>query len=189
MNTLKAIQTLKDEHQYILRMLKVVRELSIHTMNSKEVYYEGFHKAIDFIRNFADKYHHGKEEDLLFEIMSNELGEAIKNGPIYGMLAEHDLGRLFIKNLEDALIAHENGKEEVKVDIVANAVCYTDLLYRHIDKEDNAIFNFAADKLKQETLEAMEIDFNKKQEELESDETKRKYIELLTELEGYVAKL
>ncbi|WP_034328051.1 hemerythrin domain-containing protein [Alkaliphilus transvaalensis] len=187
--TLKAIQTLKDEHVYILRMLKVVRKLSIHTLNTKEVYYEGFHKAIDFIRNYADKFHHGKEEDLLFEVMSNELGEAIKTGPIYGMLAEHDLGRLFIKTLEEALWAAEKGNEEAKVDIIANAICYTDLLFRHIDKEDNAIFNFGAEKLSQEALEAMEVEFHKIQDQLDYLETERKYVELLSELEEYVAKL
>ncbi len=186
---MKAIQTLKDEHQYILRMLKVVRKLSIHTFNTKEVYYEGFHKAIDFIRNYADKFHHGKEEDILFNVMSTELGEAIKIGPIYSMLAEHDLGRLFIKTLEESLFDAEKGKEEAKVDIISNAICYTDLLYRHIDKEDNAIFNFAADKLSQETLEKMEIDFNKTQEDLNKEETERKYVQLLTELEAYVVKL
>jgi len=93
---MKAVKTLRDEHQYILRMLKVVKSLCIHTFNTKEVYYKGYHDAIDFIRNYADKFHHGKEEDILFKVMSSQLGPAIEKGPIFGMLAEHDLGRLFL---------------------------------------------------------------------------------------------
>jgi len=186
---MKAIQVLMDEHKYILRMLKVIRGLCIHAYKTKEVYYEGFHKGIDFVRNYADKFHHGKEEDILFEVMSAELGPAIKQGPIYGMLAEHDLGRLFIKTLEEALFAAEKGNEEAKVDIIANAICYTDLLYRHIDKEDNAIFTFANDKLNEAVLAEMDESFEKAKGPLKSDETEGKYVALLEELEAYVAKL
>lgn len=186
---MKAVQTLRDEHQNILRMLKVVKSLCIHTFNTKEVYYKGYYDAIDFIRNYADKFHHGKEEEILFEKMSSELGPAIKQGPIFGMLAEHDLGRLFVKNLENALIESEKGNDNAKVDIIANATAYTDLLYRHIDKEDNAIFNFAESQLKAETHKQLNDEFEKAKERLNSDDTEKKYVALLEELEAYVALL
>lgn len=186
---MRAIEVLIDEHRYILRMLKVIRKLCIHTLNTGEVYYEGFRHAIDFVRNFADKFHHGKEEDILFEVMSKELGQAIKQGPIYGMLAEHDLGRLFIKTLEEALLEAEKGNNDAKVDIIANAICYTDLLHRHIDKEDNAIFTFARDQLKEAVLAQLDEDFEKAKIRLESDATRQKYIALLESLEAYAGKL
>ncbi|ABR47559.1 Hemerythrin HHE cation binding domain protein [Alkaliphilus metalliredigens QYMF] len=186
---MKAIQVLRDEHQYILRMLKVVRGFSIHTFKTQEVYYKGFHDAIDFIRNYADKFHHGKEEDILFLKMSSELGKAIEQGPIFGMLAEHDLGRLHIKTLEEALHAAEAGDEDAKVDIIANAISYTDLLYRHIDKEDNAIFNFAESQLSQESLQTLDVDFEAAKERLASDTTEKKYVQLLEELEATLASL
>lgn len=183
------IKVLKDEHQNILRMLKVVKSLCIHTFNTKEVYYEGFYSAIDFIRNYADKFHHGKEEDILFKKMSSELGEAIEKGPIFGMLSEHDLGRLFVKNLEDALIEAEKGNNNAKVDIIANATAYTDLLYRHIDKEDNAIYSFAERQLKPESHKELISEFEKAEQNLNSSETEKKYVSLLEELESYVASL
>ena len=186
---MKAVQTLRDEHQNILRMLKVVKSLAIHTFNTKDVYYKGYYDAIDFIRNYADKFHHGKEEDILFKKMSSELGEAIEKGPIYGMLAEHDLGRLFIKNMENALIEAEKGNNDAKVDIIANATAYTDLLYRHIDKEDNAIFNFAENQLKAKSHEELNSDFEEAKVRLNSDETERKYVAILEELESYVKAL
>lgn len=183
---MKAVKVLMDEHQNILRMLKVVRSLCLQTFNTKEVYYKGYYDAIDFIRNYADKFHHGKEEDILFDKMSSELGPAIKQGPIYGMLAEHDLGRLFVKTLEEALHAAEKGSEEAKIDIVANAIAYTDLLHRHIDKEDTAIFTFAESSFNEDMHQEIDNLFEGAKERLDSDATERKYIAMLEALEKYV---
>ena len=45
-----------------------------------------------FFRDFADKCHHGKEEDRLFVKMV-EAGFLQNSGPIAVMLSEHDAGR------------------------------------------------------------------------------------------------
>lgn len=186
---MKATDVLVAEHRNIKRMLGVVRKLCIQIFLKNEVYYEGFYDAIDFIRNYADKFHHGKEEDIYFASMSTELGAAIAQGPIFGMLAEHDLGRLFIKTLEEALEKAKAGDEEAKVDIIANAICYTDLLHRHIDKEDNAIFTFAESNLNQEAKNLVDEDFEKSKDRLNSDETEKKYVALLERLEKYVESI
>ncbi|SET67952.1 Hemerythrin-like domain-containing protein [Natronincola peptidivorans] len=186
---MKAVKVLMDEHQNILRMLKVIRKLSLQTFETKEVYYKGYYDAIDFIRNYADKFHHGKEEDILFDKMSSELGTAIKQGPIFGMLAEHDLGRLFVKTLEEALDAAKQGSEEAKLDIVANAIAYTDLLYRHIDKEDTAIFTFADNSLDSDMHQEIDNLFEAAKERLDSEATEKKYVGMLEDLEKYVDNL
>ena len=186
---MKAVQILMEEHQNILRMLKVIRTLSLHIFNTKEVYNEGFYQIIDFIKNYADKFHHGKEEDILFEKMSTELGPAIKNGPIFGMLSEHDLGRLFVNNLQEALKNLENGEEEAKMDIIVNAIAYADLLERHIFKEDTAIFTFAEKQLKNETHEEINKLFHETEITLDAIYTEKKYIGILEELEEYCKTL
>jgi len=186
---MKATEVLVSEHVNIKRMLKIVRKLCTQVFFKHEVYYEGFYDAIDFIRNYADKFHHGKEEDIYFLSMSTELGPAIKQGPIFGMLAEHDLGRLFIKNLEESLHKAKDGNDEAKIDIVSNAICYTDLLYRHIDKEDNAIFTYAESSLSQEAKDLVDVDFENSVERLNSLETERKYMALLEKLEKYVESI
>lgn len=186
---MKAVKVLMEEHQNILRMLKVIRQLCLHTFNTKEVYYKGFYDAIDFIRNYADKFHHGKEEDILFDKMSSELGPAIKQGPIYGMLAEHDLGRLFVKNLEEALQKVKDGSKENIIDVIANAIAYTDLLHRHIDKEDTAIYTFLEKQLNQEIHQEIDELFEDAKEKLNSEATEKKYVAMLEALETYVEGL
>ena len=71
------------------------------------------------------------------------------------MLVEHDLGRLYIKNLIEALENYKNDNKEAKLDIIANAISYATLLENHIHKEDNIIFNFAKRGLSEELIETM----------------------------------
>lgn len=150
---MKAIDLMMEEHKYILRMLKVVRKACFKVFQGEEINYEDFNSIISFIRNYADGQHHHKEEIFLFNRMVENLGalgeKTIKNG----MLVEHDLGRLYVKNLKEALEKAENGDEEAKLDIIANAISYTDLLNRHIDKEDRVIYQFAKRELSKDIFE------------------------------------
>ncbi|WP_099189358.1 hemerythrin domain-containing protein [Tepidibacter mesophilus] len=178
-----AISLMMEEHKNIKRVLKVIRKLCIKILNKQEIELEVFYKIIDFVKNYADKHHHNKEEEILFKKISDELGEKIKNGPIYGMLAEHDMGRLYILNLESALEKVKNGDEDAKVDIIANSISYADLLNRHIDKEDNAIYKFGEKNLSKEAIKEVE-EKCKEVEKIATDAyIQKKYLKIIEELE------
>ncbi len=148
---MNSIELMVNEHKNIKRMLAVIRKYCFKVLKNKEVDYNDFYRIIDFVRNYADKHHHGKEEDYLFNRMVDEIKGPTEKLVKHGMLVEHDLGRLYMQNLEKALKALENGEEEAKIDIIANAVSYTDLLYRHIEKEDDVVYKFAERNLSKET--------------------------------------
>ncbi|WP_291651256.1 hemerythrin domain-containing protein [Clostridium sp.] len=152
---MNAIELMMDEHKNIKEMLKVVRKACFSVLEGKEVNYEDFYKMIHFIRNYADSHHHKKEEIMLFNRMVDEIGETAEKVVKYGMLVEHDLGRLYVTNLNEALEALKNGNAEAKLDVIANAVSYTNLLERHIHKEDNVIYKFAQRELKKETIDVI----------------------------------
>ena len=147
-NKLKAIDIMMMEHKNILRMLQVTRKYCLKILKNEPVDYQDFYKIIDFVRNYADKHHHGKEEIMLFNRMSEELGSAAEKLVKHGMLVEYDLGRLHMSDLEEALKKLESGDEEAKLDIIAAAMGYVNLLKRHIHKEDNVVFKFAENNLK-----------------------------------------
>lgn len=184
---MNAINLMVEEHKLIKRMLVVTRKLSIKVLNNEEVDYNDFNKVIDFVRNFADKHHHSKEEVILFKKMGEVLGERIANGPIMGMLVEHDLGRLFIGNLEASLAKFKAGDSDSRVDIIANAIGYTDLLYRHIDKEDTTIYTFAQRKLSKNQLEEIDIACLEVETEATKNNLQDKYVTLLNKLESKIS--
>ena len=153
---MNGIDLLIQEHKNVSRMLLVIRKVCFKFMETNEIEYEDFDKIISFIRNFADGHHHNKEEIFLFNKMVEHLGQAGKNAITHGMLVEHDLGRLYIKNLSEALANYKNDNKEAKLDIIANAISYATLLENHIHKEDNIIFNFAKRGLSKELLEIVD---------------------------------
>ncbi|HAS73434.1 MAG TPA: hemerythrin [Clostridiales bacterium UBA8960] len=181
---MNGIELMVDEHKAIKRMLSVVRKACYGVMQGQEINYDDFATMIDFIRGYADAHHHGKEEQLLFNRMVDELGPAAQKLVTHGMLVEHDLGRLHMAELEKALIAVKGGNEEAKLDVIANAISYTHLLIRHIDKEDGVVYPFAERSFTPEVLEAINKDCETFEKKQTANGVQAKYIENLVILES-----
>lgn len=178
-----AIDTMVKEHDNIKRMLEVARKLCIKIINDEKVDYNDFYKVIDFVRNYADKHHHSKEEVILFEKLAAGEDNRLGKMSVEGMLVEHDLGRLFMMNLENALKAYEAGDKDARVDIIANTIGYTDLLKRHIFKEDNALYKFARKNLSEEDLKEIDERCMEVEVSAEKNKIQERYLRLLDELE------
>jgi len=88
------------EHANIKRMLKLVRMFCYKLYNREDVDFNDIDKMMDFIKNYADKHHHGKEELKLFNRMVEHLGVAAQKLVNNGMLVEHDMGRFYMQELK-----------------------------------------------------------------------------------------
>lgn len=176
-----AIEIMMEEHENICRMLKVIRKECMGILKGDDINYEHFNMIIGFIRNYADGHHHNKEEIILFNRMVEHLGalgeKTIKNG----MLVEHDLGRLYVNSLEEALVKVKSGYEEAKLDVIANAIGYSNLLERHKTKEDNVIYKFAERQLSKEIME--QIDKEALEYEEKNEKVKEENLLILKKLE------
>ncbi|MEW5720433.1 MAG: hemerythrin domain-containing protein [Chloroflexota bacterium] len=98
--------------------------------------------AVGFFRNFADKCHHGKEEDELFPALEQR-GMPKRGGPIGVMLAEHDQGRAFVRGMSDAADQYAKGDQTAAPALVQNTLGYVNLLRQHIAKENDVLFPMA----------------------------------------------
>lgn len=178
-----SIELMMDEHKKILRMLEVVRRACNQLMEQDIIDYSDFEKMVDFIKNYADLHHHGKEEKFLFKEMQEQMGQMGTNLVKHGMLVEHDWGRLFVSELLAAIESYRNGNTDAKIDIIANAIGYTAHLKRHIAKEDAVVYVFAGQKLSQETLERVDKLTDEFEAEAMRNNIQKKYDSLLTGLE------
>ena len=135
-------QALVDEHQLILRMLAILERNALRTARGEYANYGFYLDAVDFIRNYADRFHHAKEEDILFEaLVANGMPRA--NSPVAAMLMEHDQGRAFVKAMEEAATAALAGRPGQDALIAENALGYLELLREHISKEDGILYPLA----------------------------------------------
>jgi len=163
-----AVDILINEHVYIKKVLAAIKRDCEELAEGKDADIEFYKNVIEFVRGYADKYHHQKEEKELFSIMA-EQDENIKRGPVMGMLLEHDLGRGYIGKLEIAVSDYEKGEKRKKAYIIAHALSYADMLEKHIEKEDTTIYMFARRMIDNK----IQKDLMKKFEMIENDETNR----------------
>lgn len=129
-------EELSNEHQIILKVIDLILSESKKVESGEKPNYDFFREAIDFIKNYADRFHHAKEEDVLFKAMC-ENEENMHCNPVGQMLYEHDSGRHFVAGMESALA------EDNTVELVSNAINYCRLLTDHIYKEDNILYPMA----------------------------------------------
>jgi len=135
-------QRLKDEHRLILRMLALLEQNAARTEAGSGSDYRFYLDGVDFIRNFADRFHHAKEEDVLFEALV-ENGMPRANSPVAAMLMEHDQGRALVRGMEEAAQRALAGEVDQEAALVSNARGYLELLREHISKEDEILYPLA----------------------------------------------
>jgi hemerythrin-like domain-containing protein len=133
---------LVSEHRLIKRMLALLERNAQHTAAGEYRTYRFYLDGVDFIRNFADRFHHAKEEDVLFEALVAN-GMPREHSPVAAMLVEHDLGRAFVKAMEEAARQATEGIAGRDAVIAENALAYVALLREHIDKEDGILYPLA----------------------------------------------
>jgi len=137
-----ATRVLRDEHHLILDVASAL-EATLGTEVAGGVRdLDVIDDCVAFFRLFADRCHHGKEEDLLFREME-ESGMPADSGPIAVMLAEHRRGRILVAAMGTALDRIRAGRADAAHDLSAAAWSYIDLIRAHIGKEDNILFEIA----------------------------------------------
>ncbi len=177
-----ATAVLKEEHRVIERMLAVLEAAAQRLEDGEGVRAGLFREAVDFVRNFADKNHHGKEEDNLFPLLE-ERGVPKEGGPLGMMLHEHDLGRGFIQAIDGAIDGYESGDEAAAQVIAKNIRGFTQLLTEHIWKEENVLFQMADQVLSEEDQRDLAERFERVSAEVSGPDVLKRYIDLVERAE------
>ena len=180
-----ATDELKHEHRTIERMLTVIDEAAYKRKLGRDLPPHFFPYVVDFVRNFADRCHHGKEEDNLFPAMEKR-GIPGQDGPIGMMLVEHDRGRLYVRQMEEASNRLASGDIAALSAAVENAVGYSQLLRQHIYKEDNILYKIADQVLTASDDKELMAKFEEVERERMGPGKHAEYLKLVEELEREV---
>lgn len=153
----EAIQVLRHDHDAILMALRILDRMAEQarggTLSQADA--NGF---IDFLREFADKCHHGKEEGLLFPALI-EAGMPEQGGPVSVMLHEHEQGRELVAAMDRA----STGVIDARAFAQA-AAAYVEHMRAHIAKENDVLFPMADRILGSAVLDRLNEDFERHEE-------------------------
>ncbi|MEK7411839.1 MAG: hemerythrin domain-containing protein [Planctomycetota bacterium] len=124
---------LSGEHRVILQLLAALAVMAERS-DAGQLPVADATDALEVLRTFADKCHHGKEEEILFPVLEAQIPGF---GPTQVMRAEHVEGRALIRAMVDALAQND------AANFAKAARGYVALLRDHIAKEDDILFRMA----------------------------------------------
>ena len=125
-----ATADLRAEHEVILRALTVLEGLADRLGSGQPVSDATLRELVELLQAFADRCHHGKEEDQLFPAMRAKGS----GGTLPLFLEEHEEGRRYLRTLGSGAPAAERA---------AAGRRYVGLLRDHIERENEVLFPLA----------------------------------------------
>lgn len=161
---MRATDVLSSEHRAIELVLTYMEISADHISAGRSVDTETLEKSLEFVQVFADRCHHGKEEEVLFPLLEAR-GILREGGPIGAMLSDHDAGRRFIAVSRENLKKFEAGDDSARQPLAEALREYAELLRNHIAKEDNVLFMMAQNVLTPEDHEQLISEFDRIEEE------------------------
>lgn len=133
-----ASEDLRHEHEGILSGLEILAKIVDQLAANQDVEPGDMGEMINFFRLFADKCHHGKEEDFYFPALLATIApeqDGANARLMEQLLAEHDEGREYLARMSEAL-----EKSLQAEDFTRAATGYVQLMRRHIQRENEDLF-------------------------------------------------
>jgi hemerythrin-like domain-containing protein len=157
---MKPLETLRNEHGLIRQFLDQL-ELAGQQLDAGErPPTEFFEMAVRFAREFADEYHHIKEEHILFVQLAQKHGGAI-DGETESLRHQHETGRDHVAAIAGALDGYEEGSP-IKTDQIREAIReYVPMLRDHTHTEDHHYFPMAEKLLSEEEHAGLQTAFDR----------------------------
>ncbi|MFW5906117.1 MAG: hemerythrin domain-containing protein, partial [Desulfobia sp.] len=121
------------EHRLIERMISLINKDFLRQIElDNEVEPELIDTAVDFISMYADRTHHGKEEDILFRDLKEKELSIEDRRLMDELIEEHAFGRRTTKSLAEANSRYRDGARDALGEISDNLKTLVGFYPRHI---------------------------------------------------------
>jgi len=103
------IGPLMAEHRIIEKLMAPIRQAVEAGRRDGRIDFRFVDLALDFIRTYADRCHHGKEEDILFKALEGKPLATEHRATLNELVEEHKMGRQKVRELREAAEAYRRG--------------------------------------------------------------------------------
>jgi len=134
------IGPLMIEHRLIERMIALMEKALQKAEGEKQVNARFIDTATRFIRDYADRCHHGKEEGILFRALEQKALSDEHKRTMNELVEEHTWGRETTARLVKANARYEKGEKDALPEIADCLRRLVDFYPKHIEKEDRHFF-------------------------------------------------
>ena len=141
---MEAIGTLKREHRVVTQVCEACRRELDRAETTGEIDATEIDRFVEFFRFFANACHDPKEEDLLFTMLHHK-GLAWEDEPLAGLVREHEEMGVILDAASKWMPDVWRGDKAATEPICRDLRAYTDLVLRHLAKEEEGIFVHALD--------------------------------------------
>jgi hemerythrin-like domain-containing protein len=131
---------LMAEHRVIERMLGILEQQLVLMAADRRVDPATIDIATDFIRTYADRCHHGKEEDILFRRLADKPLDSDLAETMAGLIQDHVRGRAMTRRLAEANDRYRSGDRSQLGEIESCVRELVEFYPVHIAKEDRHFF-------------------------------------------------
>lgn len=168
-----------EEHKMIDEMLDLL-DLSVKKANEPPGLSEGLMaKELDFCKNFVNKCHEAKEEEILVPELHRR-GYPVDRGPIFDMFEDHKKGRAILRRL---LATEKTVRAEDRQQAFAEmAAAYTLFLYEHMRDEEDHLYERADLAIEASRQEELDADCRKFDEARLGKDSRQKYSKMIEEV-------
>jgi len=156
---MRAVTILKEEHRQILWFLDQLSIAGDRIVKNENPPREFFDQAITFARQYADKFHHFKEEEIMFRILAQKHHGEL-DAELEQLKQQHVQCRDFVSAMADALDGFESGNQSQTRELHRNLQEYITSLRRHIDHENVRFFPKVGQELSEAELKMLEDEFD-----------------------------
>ena len=137
---MKPIGPLMLEHRLIEKMARLFNGEIARIREQNKVNTVFIISAVDFFRTYADRTHHGKEEDILFRDLATKNLSPEHERIMKELIEEHILARKTVGRLLEANKKYLEGDSTSSAEVVQCLQKIVDLYPKHIEKEDKHFF-------------------------------------------------
>ena len=135
-----AIGSLMHEHQLILRVVADLRAEMERSVRNEQLDVGYIRTVVDFIRAYADRCHHGKEEDILFRDLGHKELPPELAAEMQRLIDDHVWARAATKRMLEAAGRYSAGDGDAYAEVTAVMHELADFYPDHIEREDHHFF-------------------------------------------------